>query len=271
MNLTISIKITILLLFFTNTAYACRGVERPLSNGVLISEYSKQNFTRTVLIVPPTGGENFLDRGLARFLCRKSARALIIKSWPNDYEDDSIVELSRHDRLTKRAIRAISSVINWSRSKEVGIVGASLGAIYTSNILAIDNRIKAAVMVTAGGPSSEVIAYGKQTNLNRLRELRFERFKYQSLEEYNHALDNAIKLGTSKMARPELRNRIAMVIATKDKTVPTKNQWKLHRAWGSPSSLKLVNKNHQMGIFRTYSFHKRWITRQLFSRLKLQR
>lgn len=220
---------------------------------------------QAVVIIPPTGGENFLDRGLAKYLSRQGLRVVIAQKWDRDNEPLTQYDLKRHDRLHERAVRALQKIIDWMGCSHVAVVGASLGGIYGSMLAGLDPRVERAVIVAAGGSLADVVAYGDQELLNNLRSLRFKNFKYTSPTQYAQALHTAIEWDTSRFARPEHASRISFVISDKDRTVPASTQWTLYKAWGSPERLKVIKNDHVLSIVRTYQFNRAWILASILS------
>jgi dienelactone hydrolase len=245
----------------------CSIQNHTLEGDVELAEYVPVRVERSILVIPPTGGENFLDRGLAAYLCRNNARTVIARSWSGNDEPLTQFDLKRHDRLTERAIHVLRKVLDWMGNRQVGVVGASLGGMYASYLASMDRRVTATLMVAAGGPSSEVLAYWDQSILNHLRKVRTEAFGYTTIDEYQQALEKALEWDLAKLAQPEQRDRVAMIIANADTTVPSAQQWKLHQAWGAPAHLKVVSQGHVFGIFRAYQFERAWIRDWFRSRL----
>lgn len=233
-----------------------------IKGDITIRVYAPSKFKQTILIIPPTGGENILDIWLALYLCLKGARTIIVRRWPNDEEPMTQIDLKRHDRLNMRAVEAIKTVIDWTNCETAGIVGASLGGIYASYATSMDARINKTVIIAAGGPISDVVANGDENIINQLRRSRFKVMGFKNNYEYQQALEVALEWDLVKLANPLFKDRMAFIIADIDKTVLSKYQHKLYKAWGSPSALKILKANHVFGIIRAYTFNANWIAKQ---------
>jgi hypothetical protein len=113
----------------------------------------------SVLVLPPTGGENILDRGYANEICQQGLHALLVQSW----ENDTFVELdpAMHDRGALRALSAIRHVVEYldvNRAPNIGILGTSVGAISATFAMGVEKRITAGALSVGGVGMSDIIA-----------------------------------------------------------------------------------------------------------------
>lgn len=200
---------------------------------------------KTVLVMPPTGGENILDQLYSNALCRAGFRAVMVQGW----DDDTFTELDAkmHDRGALKALAAIRQAVEYAvggRSDvKVGILGTSVGAISSSFAAGFDSRISTAVLIVGGIGMPEIIGASTEKTLTRLRAERSQAFGYKSVEEYQAALAKTLVVEPGDFIGHSGPKKVFMVLATQDVTVPTKNQWDLYRAFGN-QELRTFEGNH---------------------------
>ena len=208
---------------------------------------------RTVLVLPPTGGENVLDRGTARSFCAAGLRTAVLNSWTDDRL--VIVDWAQHDNASKRALKAVRETLDWLGEKRVGILGTSLGGIYASLAMAGDPRIAAAVLIVTGGPLADVLVATDQKVLLALRHTRCREFGVCDPAAYTARLRQAVKLDPPALAVAARRGDVLMYLGGRDTTVPTAQQRTLWQAWGEPRSFSFPH-GHFWTIVRTHLLHR---------------
>lgn len=212
---------------------------------------------KTVILMPPTGGENALDRGYAYELCVSGFRVALVQHW----QDDTLAELDlgMHDRGALRMLAAVKQTIGYlnpKRTAQIGILGTSVGAI--SSVLAMhqDARIQSGVLIVGGIGMSEIIGQSTEATLTRLRTERSQHFNFSSTEQYVGALAAQIKIEPGDFIGSTGSKATLMFIATQDVTVPTENQTrllealKLRSGFNQPEVVYL-NRDHFGGILET--------------------
>jgi len=108
---------------------------------VKLKIYEAPGAKKTVLILPPTGGENLLDRGHANTLCYEGIRAVILQSW--DYDTETTLDLGMHDRGALRSLAAIRHSLDYlgkDGPQAFGILGTSVGALSSALALGFEPR-----------------------------------------------------------------------------------------------------------------------------------
>ena len=112
---------------------------------------------RTILLLPPTGGENKLDLGYATLFCKAHFRVAILEHWDGDatYELDPIM----HEGAGLQSLAAVRHAIDYLhpvRPTQLGIMGTSVGAIYSALALGHDSRIATGALIVGGGGMTEI-------------------------------------------------------------------------------------------------------------------
>jgi hypothetical protein len=191
---------------------------------------------RTVLLLPPTGGQNALDDYYANTLCDRGLRVVMVQHWPDDTKNDH--DFGSHDRGAMRSTAAVEDVVEYIKAKkpgQLGILGTSVGGINAALILGVYSRISTGALIVAGGSLREVIGTSTEQHLAQLREERMAdpAMGLKTIDDYVNAVGENIKIEPLNFVNFAQRKKILSFIATKDVTVPTENQLKLYRAFGS--------------------------------------
>lgn len=220
---------------------------------------------KTVLIIPPTGGTNFIDRSYAKALCKAGLRAVILNHWSED--DEFNYELEIHTRFYSRAQRAIdllvkefsgpaSTEVTTASKTEIGILGTSVGALHASIAFARRPEITSAFLIVGGGDIADIIVHSNQGVMEDAKRERFQRYGFKSNEEYKSALDKILPYEPLKIEFDRSRKRLGMVISASDLTVPGKNQLQMRDQW-KPDVIYESRWQHMGAIVSTWLFDTR--------------
>lgn len=225
---------------------------------------------KTVLILPPTGGENVADRNLAKTLCRRGYNVVIFNYVQSP---ETSLDFSIHDANTVRVLSALDLFLAERPENSFVIVGSSLGSLYASMALSLGHtsatasvstmpeiknwshlsKIKAAVLTVCGGSLAEILATSQIPQIVQQRQKRLELYKIASAQDYFLKLKSAIHLDPLDAAQAEQKNKVFMFISSKDKIVPTKTQMQLWQALGQPSK-SVIALDHMKTIAWVYFF-----------------
>jgi hypothetical protein len=219
---------------------------------------SSQPKTKSIIILPPTGGENLIDRSYASALCEAGFDVYVMQHW--DYDDSDSLNLQVHERIYEHTQKAIGLVVAQIESPFIGILGTSVGAIHSSVATSLQPRINAAFLIVGGAPIANVIVHSDQDVLVRGRKKRYEMFKFKNDDEYAAALDREIKLDPFKLAPGFKGKTLGMIISSGDTTVPSEYQEKLRDLW-QPQTLIQLSNGHFVSILKSWLFHKMDVVR----------
>ncbi len=210
---------------------------------------------KTVIIYPPTGGENILDRLYANIFCAAGMRAVIIEHFTGD--DDSSQLLNVHDHGALRAIAAIRHTLEYlnpSSPTRVGLLGTSLGAIDGSMAVGFDQRIGTATFIVGGGDVADIIAESDLSSLKTLRQECSKFYGFNTLASYEYALHEFIDIDPLELSGLSGSKKVLFFMGLKDLTVPTAYQKELYEAFGS-QELVTYDGDHFDTIVHTFLFH----------------
>lgn len=206
-----------------------------------------------VLIIPPTGGTNVIDRSYARNLCKEGIQTYVLSHWTQD--DEYKLELSIHTRFYARAYRAIGLVMkNLPKGKEIGLIGTSVGGLHAAIAASRYPDVTRAFIITGGAHIPSIIANSNQEAMKTAWEKRRTLFNFQSKSQYIEALEKVIELEPLNRLAISTPKKFGMVISSEDKTVPTINQERLKALW-KPEKILYDNSDHFWTIVKTWLFH----------------
>lgn len=201
---------------------------------------------RSVLIIPPTDGANFLDRGFAEQLCQKGLESWLLREWDAGKNRLEVsLDLESQDQSARRAVSAIRQIVGLMPGR-VGILGTSEGALIASVALAVEAKLVGGVLVTPGADLAEILTRSANEKVRRLRAARQRAFGW-TLAEYGFQLRERVMIDPLYLA-PRLRaKKVGIVIAAQDDVIPVRNQFLFESISGS-RRLAVVNNGHTTGI-----------------------
>ncbi len=223
---------------------------------VEVSKFSSSmTCDRTVLIMPPTGGKNSIDVAYAKLLCAKGFQVFIFDTWTTPAPS---IDLDLHQRIYESAQHAIGLVISKIEKGFVGILGTSVGGLYSTTAMSQQSRLSAGFVIACGEPIAAVITQSDQEAMLKLKRERLDKFHFKSQEDYQTELLKHIQLDAFILPKNFVGKKLGMAIALQDKTVPTALQFNLEKLWNPQTVLKIEGE-HFGAIVKTWLFHSREI------------
>ncbi len=213
---------------------------------------SFENTKKSIVIVPPTGSTNAIDRSYAKMFCHAGFQVSILNHWTADQETNSDLEIHQH--FYSGAQRAIQLIFAEIKTPFVGMLGTSVGALHTAISTNTLEKLNASFLIVGGASIAEVVVESDQQAMVDLKKDRIERFHFKSDIEIVKAIDEKLKLEPMLQGELFKNKNIGMVIATEDTTVPTRTQNKL-RDFFKPKTVIEINSNHFWGIIKSWLFH----------------
>ncbi|MGA2138424.1 MAG: CocE/NonD family hydrolase [Verrucomicrobiia bacterium] len=190
-----------------------------------------------ILISPIRGSDTVVVDGCARAFAGSGYHAAIIKRARFDFdptgpltqvEDSLRTAVIRHREALDWLVR--QPVVDLDR---VAAFGISYGAIVSSILAAVEPRVKICVLDLAGGPLPGVMESSEEHSLRRSWVRSRDSHDLTNKELY-HALGDVIRTDPVKLAPYVARDKVLMLIARFDSSVPTRYQIKLWQALGKP-------------------------------------
>lgn len=214
--------------------------------------HSEKPSEKTILIMPPTGGTNYIDKRYAKNFCGAGFDVYILNSWSG--MDDSSIDLELHQRAYIRAQKAVSFVLKQVSSPFIGMLGTSLGGLHAAVSASFQPRISALFIIVAGAPITEVITTSDEKEMQDLFAARQKKYGFKDRNENRRALEKVFTMEPMGLGDGYKNKVIGMSVATADSTVPTLNQEKL-AAYLKPKKIITLSSSHFWGIVKTWLFH----------------
>lgn len=227
------------------------SADAPLTAQLSFYGHREKPSQKSILIMPPTGGTNYIDRRYAEELCQNDFDVYILNEWSE--MSLKTIELNLHQRYYSRAQRAITLVLNSISSDFIGMLGTSLGGLHTSVSLQVQPRLDAAFIITGGVPIIEVIMNSDQEAMIKLKKLRKEKYNTTSDEELKAAIEKTFSLEPTALGEFYQNKKVGVAIALNDRTVPTANQQRLIDFF-QPQTVLSYSSGHFWGIVKTWLF-----------------
>lgn len=210
---------------------------------------------RTVILLPPTGGENILDQGYANHLCSGGFRVVILQTWFNQTE--VTLDPAMHDNGAVRSLSAIRHTLDYlkpTRASQVGILGTSVGALSSSLALGFEPRLSSGVFIVGGFGFSEIVARSTEAGAAKLRDARMKAFGLKNIEDYVALLAEKVVIEPGDFTEFSGRKNVLAFVGTRDVTVPTKNQTALVKAYQAESDEYAGD--HTQTILNTFTWKR---------------
>ena len=207
---------------------------------------------KSLLIIPPTGGANVVDRSYAKMFCKAGYEVFILMGWKD--QDEQSIDMTLHQRFYERSEKAISLVLAEIKSGQIGLLGTSVGALHAAVAASLQDRINAVFIITGGAPLADIIVNSDQGAMEDLANKRRRAFGFKNKKEYLAALVPEIKLEPMKLGDGFQKKKLGAVIALNDTKVPTEMQKNLVAFW-NPQLVIEKDSGHFWTIVSTWLFN----------------
>lgn len=205
--------------------------------------------SKSILIMPPSGGTNYIDRSYAKQLCKSGFDVYILDQW-TDYDEYNL-ELEIHQRFYQRGQDAIGIVLEQITSPFIGVLGTSVGAEHATIAASRFKKIDSVFIILGGAPISKILVESSQEILVDAHKKRLSLYGFKSANEYEAALDKVFTWEPLKMGNGFSNKDLGMVISTEDTVVPSKYQKTLVDFWNPRTVIKLSN-SHLFSVVKTW-------------------
>ena len=195
---------------------------------------------RTVVFLPPTVGKTPLDSLVARRICNRGIRVILMNSW--NMKDLNFNKLNYIEDLLAIGESFVNQAL-WrfppAPNKKIGIVGVSLGGFIADHLRQSNNQIGPTLLIAVGEDIDLILSKTKARPFRKVRAMQMDQYDLASADDYQRALLASFKTLGSTSVNPAEKEDILMVIPTDDKTVSSENQIKLWESWGRPDSISI--------------------------------
>jgi pimeloyl-ACP methyl ester carboxylesterase len=189
------------------------------------------------LISPIKGSDTIVVDGCARIFANQGWHAVIISRFRHKFDPDGPV--SQVEDFLRTAVIRQRQALDWLLTQpgvdpnRIGTFGISYGGIINAALAAVEPRTKVHVINLAGGPLPGVMKTSEERSLRRDWDRSLAAHDLTS-RQFHDALREVIRTDPVKLAPYVERDRVLMLIARFDSSVPTRYQIKLWRAFGKP-------------------------------------
>lgn len=209
-----------------------------------------------LIIVPPINGVSSREKSVTKHFIKQGYSILIIEPVKNI--SDNSVPIAEFENNLLSFVGAVRSVIDVMIEKpevdstNVFIWASSMGAIYSSIVLGVDNRIKAGILIVGGGSVADIVTDSKQKYIVKYKKDRMLKEDIKTEEAFRQKMKEHLKVDPLDYAKLRKSSEIYFVMASKDKSVPTKYQQLLYEAFGSPVNFKKYEKGHVGTLMKSH-------------------
>lgn len=211
-----------------------------------------------LILVPPIKGISIREKRVSKYFLKKGFNVIVIE--PIRDISNSEVPIVEFENKLLSFVGAVRSVIDVMEEKpeiqkeNIFLWASSMGAIYSSIVIGVEDRINASVLILGAGSIPDIVTESEQKYIVNYRNSRIEQEGLSSVEDFRLKLKKNMRIDpllyTSKGGKPN----VFFVLAKKDNSVPTKYQQALFEAYGSPSSARMYNTNHAGALMKSHLF-----------------
>jgi hypothetical protein len=210
-----------------------------------------------ILIFPISGGGYFLEELFAKYYYRNGYAAVIVhRESPAERDPKTGPEINR---MIRQSVLDNKRVVDWIvtrpeyDAKRIGALGTSMGSFKATFLVAVDPRIKAAVLGLTGGDFPYIAAYSKEgawhhRGLTRRREAYISEH-HLTKAQFRQGLEKEIRWDPNAVAPSVDPQKVLMIIALWDTVVPTRTGKELRRLMHRPETLFVVSGHYTAYLY----------------------
>lgn len=194
-----------------------------------------------VVISPILGGDYGLERTMATALAARGLHSAIVMRAESLLADGA--DEARLERVLRTGVIDRRRAIDWLQAQpdidpaRLGALGASTGGIGTVLLHAVEPRVRASVVLLAGGDLGDVLAASSEPRVVRWREGRLA--QVPGVGALAGRVRAAVASDPLLLARHVDARRVLFGLSRFDGAVPYAAQLRLHEALGRPACFTL--------------------------------
>lgn len=180
-------------------------------------------------------------RPFATYFASRGYSAVIVDTVQRDTLLDDMIN---PEPAIRRTIQRHRRVIDWIEtrpdldSSRIGVFGASLGGFNALFLAAFDDRVGAAVPALAGGSLAEVLVTSDEHRIREAVDGVRDELGLDDTQLFDY-LQEKIQTDTLALGRHIHADRVLMVLAEHDDSVPYERQLELRETMGEPEAITL--------------------------------
>jgi len=210
-----------------------------------------------ILVLPILGGKNKHADQFAAFLVKNGFSSLVVHR-SNDFKKG--FDFDRVDEVTRQRVIDIRRVIDWIETRPelagrpVGILGISMGAFKSLMAAAVEPRIKAAVIMLAGGNLPLILARSQEKRIVEKR-LRYMAENELDPEEFYQRMKQTITLDPLSLAPFMDARKFLLLLACFDRVIPYETGQALRQKMGGPQTHYLFSGHYTAVLYLPWAKH----------------
>ena len=201
---------------------------------------SKQPGQRpAILFNPILGGDYPLEHGICRYFAARGWHVALVHRKTLKVSPEHPIE--RLELMLRQAVVRMRQVVDWMEGEgrvdpeRLGGFGISMGGMAGVIAAAVEPRLKAHVVVLAGGPIATILATSRDPLLAKPRR-RYLEHNQMDLATFEGRVRDTVKTDPVALAPYVDPSRMFMVIALADHTIGRTNAIRLWEAVGRPEA-----------------------------------
>lgn len=207
-----------------------------------------------VMVLPILGGSNGIAKSFAAFYAANGYAAVLVhrqKGYKRLREFDQIEEILQQIIIDHRR------AIDWIETRpeldpyRIGVFGISMGGIKAALVSAIEQRIRASVIVMAGGDLPYILSHSREDGIAKRRK-QIQREKNLTRAEFEAELRKTIATDPMHYGKYIDADRVLMVLARFDDVVPYDKGWQLRQQIGGPETVILFSGHYTAAFYNPF-------------------
>jgi len=205
-----------------------------------------------VVVTPILGGHGELATLIARSLAQRGLHAAVVLKAESYFDGQAPV--GRLERVLRTAVVDRRRTVDWLQRlpgvdpDRIGAIGVSLGGLATVLLSAVEPRVRASVVMMAGGDVGDIVTRSDEPRISR-----YVRETGLSPIELRDAIRAAVTSDPLTLA-PFVDARRLLVFQTRfDTTVPSDRQEQLWEALGRPQRYVLPTGHYSAAVYLPFA------------------
>ena len=182
----------------------------------------KQLHKTTIISLPISGGNYLVSRYFAEYFAKRGYTSVIIhrrKAYKNMITVDNLNTIIRQMMIDHMQVLDKLVEEKISSSEQFAVLGVSKGGLKTAILAPLDKRVKAAIVVIAGGNLPYILSESEEGGVKK-RRLKYLQKTGMTVSEFHDQLKNNLKYDPLELAPYFDSSKLMVVNAYFDNCVP---------------------------------------------------